>query len=153
MLNRVTTTKPSAHISVRPTVCRPARTSSACPKRSGIFTQGAALGGARPKATVRDEIGALQLAKFSSHGDRFDVPAVEYATLRLAEGSGLRVPASRLVQVNDRNVFVVRRFDCYWAVPGDTTPKGTAGSCGRSRRWRKGTAHAIRQRAYAVRLQ
>ena len=41
------------------------------PHLAGIFTQGAP-GEARPKATVRDEIGALQLAKFSAQGDRFD---------------------------------------------------------------------------------
>ncbi len=91
---------------------------------TGIFVQGACLGGARPKASVRDERGTLQLAKLSSASDRFDVPGIEYATLRLAEKAGLRVPAVRLVRVNDRSVLLIRRFDRYWRVPGDKTPKG-----------------------------
>lgn len=89
-----------------------------------IFVQGAGVGGARPKASVRDEHGTLQVAKFSSASDRFDVPAIEYATLRLAEKAGLRVPATRLIRVNDRSVMLIRRFDRFWAVPGDTTPQG-----------------------------
>ncbi|MFE5114340.1 hypothetical protein ACFRCH_43935, partial [Streptomyces sp. NPDC056663] len=35
-----------------------------------IFVQGSGLGGARPKATVRDDDGVLWLAKFPSLGDR-----------------------------------------------------------------------------------
>jgi len=91
---------------------------------TNIFVRGAALGGARPKVSVRDERGTLHLAKLSSEGDRFDVPAIEYATLRLAEMAGLRVPAVRLERIEGRNVLLVRRFDRYWAVPGDTTPIG-----------------------------
>ncbi|MFM0515865.1 MULTISPECIES: type II toxin-antitoxin system HipA family toxin [Caballeronia] len=91
---------------------------------ANIFVQGAGLGGARPKASVRDERGTLHLAKFSSEGDRFDVPAVEYATLRLARMAGLRVPEVRLELIEGRNVLLVRRFDRYWAIPGDTAPQG-----------------------------
>ncbi|WP_087634026.1 HipA domain-containing protein [Caballeronia telluris] len=82
------------------------------------------MGGARPQASVRDEKGTSHLAKFSSEGDRFDVPAVEYATLRLAERAGLRAPAVRLVRVNDRNGLLVRRFDRYWATPRGAMRKG-----------------------------
>ena len=35
-----------------------------------IFVDGTALGGARPKASVRDEHGVLWLAKFSSRKDK-----------------------------------------------------------------------------------
>ena len=57
-----------------------------------IFIDGTALGGARPKASVRDEHGMLWLAKFSSRKDRFDVPAIECAALRLAAQAGMNVP-------------------------------------------------------------
>ena len=57
-----------------------------------IFMDGTALGGARPKASVRDEHGVLWLAKFSSRHDGFDIPAIECAALRLAATAGLTVP-------------------------------------------------------------
>ncbi|MNY74278.1 hypothetical protein D3C86_2132690 [compost metagenome] len=55
--------------------------------------QGTALGGARPKATIRDDAGHLVLAKFSSKTDSFDVPLIETASLLLAKEAGLNVPA------------------------------------------------------------
>lgn len=57
-----------------------------------IFIAGSALGGARPKASVRDENGALWLAKFQSKSDALDIPAVECASLVLAREAGLNVP-------------------------------------------------------------
>src|SRR5260370_18523326 len=54
-----------------------------------IFAEGSALGGARPKATVRDEERVLWLAKFSSREEALLVPLFETATLRLAAPSGL----------------------------------------------------------------
>ncbi len=57
-----------------------------------IFMDGTALGGARPKASVRDEQGVLWLAKFSSRMDSFDIPAIECAPaqprVRLGAGPG-----------------------------------------------------------------
>jgi serine/threonine-protein kinase HipA len=58
---------------------------------------GTALGGKRPKASVRDEQGVLWLAKFSSRTDTVSVPAVEAATLELAADAGLHVPPMKLV--------------------------------------------------------
>src|SRR6202163_233113 len=49
-----------------------------------IFAEGSALGGARPKATVRDNERVLWLAKFPSRKDALAVPIIETATLRLA---------------------------------------------------------------------
>ena len=57
-----------------------------------IFRDGTALGGARPKASVRDEHGVLWLAKFSSRKDNLDIPSIECAALRLAAAAGLTVP-------------------------------------------------------------
>ena len=83
-----------------------------------IFVDGTALGGARPKASVRDEHGVLCLAKFSSRKDRFDVPAIECAALRLAAAAGLTVPPVEVRTIGARKVMLIRRFDRYWAEPG-----------------------------------
>ncbi len=83
-----------------------------------IFLDGTALGGARPKASVRDEHGVLWLAKFSSRHDSFDIPAIECAALRLAAFAGLTVPPVEVRTLGTRKVMLIRRFDRYWAKPG-----------------------------------
>jgi serine/threonine-protein kinase HipA len=83
----------------------------------GIFIDGSALGGARPKASVRDAAGVLWLAKFSSQQDRFDVPGVESAALRLAAEAGLHVPEVQMQTIGDRKLMRIRRFDRYWLTP------------------------------------
>ena len=85
-----------------------------------IFVHGTALGGARPKACVRDERGVLWLAKFSSRTDRIDVPAIESAALRLAASAGLTVPTVKVQTLGARKVMLIRRFDRYWTEPGKT---------------------------------
>ena len=87
-----------------------------------IFAEGSALGGARPKATVRDEERVLWLAKFPSRKDALLVPVLETATLRLAAASGLTVPPVRLVHFGSRAVMLIRRFDRYWAKAGQDAP-------------------------------
>ncbi len=83
-----------------------------------IFVQGSPLGGARPKATVRDDEKILWLAKFPSQKDAVSVPVVETATLRLAAAAGLTVPPVKLINIGARTVMLIRRFDRYWAKPG-----------------------------------
>lgn len=83
-----------------------------------IFREGTALGGARPKATVRDEAGVLWLAKFPSRQDAFDVPAIECAVLQLAHAAGLSVPPVHTCRLGTRRVMLIRRFDRFWARPG-----------------------------------
>lgn len=85
-----------------------------------IFIDGTALGGARPKASVRDEHGVLWLAKFSSRKDGFDIPSIECAALRLAAAAGLTVPPVEVRTLGERKVMLIRRFDRYWAEPGTT---------------------------------
>jgi serine/threonine-protein kinase HipA len=87
-----------------------------------IFAEGSALGGARPKATVRDEERVLWLAKFPSRKDALLVPVLETATLRLAAASGLTVPPVRLLHFGSRDVMLIRRFDRYWAKAGQDVP-------------------------------
>lgn len=91
-----------------------------------IFQAGASLGGARPKATVRDEHGVLWLAKFQSQHDRLNIPHIEAATLQLAAECGMTVPEVKVAQVGDRDVMLIRRFDRYWAKAGEAAPKGDA---------------------------
>jgi serine/threonine-protein kinase HipA len=83
-----------------------------------IFVEGSPLGGARPKATVRDNERILWLAKFASRQDALAVPIIETATLRLAGAAGLTVPPVKLVQLGERAMMLIRRFDRYWAKPG-----------------------------------
>lgn len=83
-----------------------------------IFVDGTALGGARPKASVRDEHGVLWLAKFSSRKDSFDIPAIECAALRMAAEAGLRIPPVEVRTLGARKVMLIRRFDRYWAETG-----------------------------------
>lgn len=71
---------------------------------------GGSLGGVRPKTVVMHE-GVEHIAKFSRMDDAFDVPTVEYATLRLALKAGITVPDFELVTIGGRSVLLVARFD------------------------------------------
>ena len=82
-----------------------------------IFVAGTALGGARPKASVRDEKGLLWLAKFSSRKEAINLPWVEFGTLQLAREVGFTVPAVRVEKIGDRTAMLIQRFDRYWDAP------------------------------------
>ena len=75
-----------------------------------LLEQGSSLGGGRPKCTVQVD-DQLWLAKFPSRHDSINIPAVEYATMRLAGICGLNLPDIRLVSVGSHNVFLIQRFD------------------------------------------
>jgi serine/threonine-protein kinase HipA len=83
-----------------------------------LFAPGSSLGGARPKASARDEQGLLCLAKFPSRQDRRDVGAWELVAHRLAATAGIDVPHARPLRVPDSayTTVLARRFD--------RTPKG-----------------------------
>lgn len=68
------------------------------------------LGGARPKASVRDE-DSLLIAKFPHHSDDWDVMAWEKTALDLAERAGIETPRRRISTVGGRTVLILRRFD------------------------------------------
>jgi serine/threonine-protein kinase HipA len=85
-------------------------------------------GGARPKATVRDDQGALWLAKFPARGDTFDVARAETCTLELARRCGLTVPEVRYLDLGGRPVMLIRRFDRYWVQAGQLLPALTDGA-------------------------
>lgn len=75
-----------------------------------LLLEGTSIGGARPKAVVKDK-NSLWIAKFSSPQDRWDQPTIEHALLTLARKCGLNVADSKLTSVAGKNVLLVRRFD------------------------------------------
>jgi serine/threonine-protein kinase HipA len=76
-----------------------------------VFAAGSTAGGARPKASVRDEAGVLWLAKFAAAGDAFNMAQAECSTLQLARRCGLTVPDVRVHDLGGKPVLLVRRFD------------------------------------------
>ena len=68
------------------------------------------LGGARPKASVRDG-GRLWMAKFPRVSDEWDVMAWEMTALDLAEVCGIKAPTRKLVEVAGKHVLLLERFD------------------------------------------
>jgi serine/threonine-protein kinase HipA len=83
-----------------------------------VFGAGPSAGGARPKASVRDETGLLWLAKFPAVGDTFSVADAECFTLKLAKLAGLTVPEVKVLNIGGKPVMMIRRFDRYWQAPG-----------------------------------
>lgn len=69
------------------------------------------VGGARPKTVVAGEDGQFWIAKFPSRADRWDNALAEATYLRLAAECGIRVPASKILELGERRVLLVRRFD------------------------------------------
>jgi serine/threonine-protein kinase HipA len=78
-----------------------------------LFTPGSSLGGARPKASVRDEAGTLCMAKFPSRNDTRDMGGWELVAHSLATKAGIIVPEARPIRFPDSpyTTFLVKRFD------------------------------------------
>lgn len=77
-----------------------------------LLAPGSSLGGARPKASVRDVGGALMIAKFPKKGDdEYRVVAWEAVALELAAAAGIAVTRHRLEQIAGSDVLLVHRFD------------------------------------------
>ncbi len=76
-----------------------------------LLAPGSSLGGARPKASIRDRDGTLAIAKFPHKDDDIDVEQWEAVALKLASKAGIRVPKSRIEKVAGRTVLLLGRFD------------------------------------------
>ncbi len=76
-----------------------------------LLAPGSSLGGARPKASIRDRGGHLAIAKFPSEGDEVNTVLWEAVALTLAKKAGIPVAAWRLETVARQSVLVLRRFD------------------------------------------
>jgi len=76
-----------------------------------LLAPGTSLGGARPKASVRDKGGHLAVAKFPRRDDEWPVTRWEATALALAASAGIEVPHWRLEPVMRRPVLMLHRFD------------------------------------------
>jgi len=78
-----------------------------------LFAPGSSLGGARPKASVRDEAGTLCMAKFPSRSDTRDMGGWELVAHSLAREAGITVPDARPLRFAESpyTTFLVKRFD------------------------------------------
>jgi serine/threonine-protein kinase HipA len=76
-----------------------------------LLAPGSSLGGARPKASIRDRDGTLTIAKFPHKDDDINVEEWEAVALTLAGNAGIRVPKWRIETVARRTVLLLGRFD------------------------------------------
>jgi len=78
-----------------------------------LYKQGSSLGGARPKANVRDVDGSLWIAKIPSINDDYDVALWEYWAHKMAHLAGIDVPETRLLSLPGQkyHTLLSKRFD------------------------------------------
>ncbi len=77
-----------------------------------LIAPGSSLGGARPKANVRDEHGNPWIAKFPSRHDEVDKGAWEFLLYKLALAAGIVMAESRMMNVSGKHhTFLTKRFD------------------------------------------
>ena len=76
-----------------------------------LFAPGSSLGGARPKASVKEKDGHLAIAKFPRKDDEINTVIWEAVALALAKKAGIVVPAARVETVAKKPVLLLRRFD------------------------------------------
>jgi serine/threonine-protein kinase HipA len=76
-----------------------------------LFAPGSSLGGARPKASVREKDGQLAIAKFPRKDDEISTVVWEAVALTLAHKAGIPVPDARVEVVGKKPVLLLRRFD------------------------------------------
>lgn len=78
-----------------------------------LYRQGSSLGGARPKASVRDTDGSLWIAKIPSVNDEYDVALWEFWAHQMARLAGIEVPEMRLLPLPGQkfHTLLSKRFD------------------------------------------
>ncbi len=76
-----------------------------------LFAPGSSLGGARPKASVREKDGHLAIAKFPRKDDEINTVVWEAVALALAKKAGIPVPTAHVETVAKKPVLLLRRFD------------------------------------------
>ena len=76
-----------------------------------IFAPGSSLGGARPKASVIDQHGALSIAKFPKETDNYSLERWEAIALDMAAACGITVAQHDIIENDGRPIFLSRRFD------------------------------------------
>ncbi|MFC2090416.1 type II toxin-antitoxin system HipA family toxin [Bacteroidota bacterium] len=77
-----------------------------------LVDPGSSLGGARPKASVKDTDGNLWIAKFPSRSDSGDIGGWEMVTYEMALQAGINMAESRAQKFSSGNyTFLTKRFD------------------------------------------
>lgn len=76
-----------------------------------LLAPGSSLGGARPKASVRDRDGQLAIAKFPCKDDDYSTVLWEALALTIAAKAGLTIPQWRLESVAKKPTLIIKRFD------------------------------------------
>ena len=76
-----------------------------------LLAPGSSLGGARPKASVRDQDGHLAIAKFPNESDEYNVVLWEALAFTLAGKAGLTTATWRIEMVAKRPTLLLSRFD------------------------------------------
>ncbi len=77
-----------------------------------LIAPGSSLGGARPKANIAGEDGALWIAKFPSRNDSRDMGAWEAVTASLARQCGIEMSECRAQKFGrNQHTFLTKRFD------------------------------------------
>lgn len=80
-----------------------------------LLAPGSSLGGARPKASVRDKDGQLAIAKFPRKDDEFSTVLWEAVALTLASKAGIQVSEWRLESIENKPILILRRFDRFFS--------------------------------------
>lgn len=77
-----------------------------------LIAPGGSLGGARPKAGVRDERNGIWIAKFPSRNDEYDLGLWEHVVYELARQAGIECVESMARTFNTKqHTFLIKRFD------------------------------------------
>ncbi|MCB0760073.1 MAG: HipA domain-containing protein [Flavobacteriales bacterium] len=77
-----------------------------------LLAPGASLGGARPKASVKDSDGNLWIAKFPSINDQYDHGAWEYLVYQLAMDCRINMAECKIQRFSSKHhTFMTKRFD------------------------------------------
>lgn len=76
-----------------------------------LLAPGSSLGGARPKASIRDKDGSLAIAKFPQKNDELNVVLWEAVSLTLAKRAGIKTPDWHVENILNKPVLIIKRFD------------------------------------------
>jgi serine/threonine-protein kinase HipA len=76
-----------------------------------LLAPGSSLGGARPKALIRDQNTQLAIAKFPHKNDEINTVLWEALALTLAANAGIPVPSWRIETILKKPILLLHRFD------------------------------------------
>lgn len=77
-----------------------------------LMAPGSSLGGARPKASVKDPAGDLWIAKFPGRNDDRNIGAWEYVAMQIAKDAGIRVGEyDARIFSGKHHTYLSKRFD------------------------------------------